>query len=335
MDSIEEFLNILCGDDDSLPKNIFISCYEGNFIQVKKLIEEDNVNIYKIHKGLRTSRTTLVQAIVERDQETANYLLDIYERDLEVLKETKFTKALIAMPEDQTEELKEAVEDVASDKNVIPVLLKSNNFQKPKLVYLKTKNDSSLQLAKKLEEKNDFCDINWMSDKLEYPESALHCALKHRLLKVVDQLLKIPTINRKLINSCGDSPLKLAILYCKKETVEKITAGDYSEFWKGNEVVRLAISSKNIEMLDFVVSKMMKKKPLKEILNAPFEYDTYNAGKILSPLRLFHQIFDAWKNCRFFIKTHLPLDEEDFCIQDEDGDTILHYFFSSSCISET
>lgn len=316
-----EFPDELCDIDYSVDepwKDVYQNCYDGNLERVKYFVEVENVNIYKFVDNFRTP---LTMAISTKKQNVVNFLLDIYERDLEALNGTKFTKALIALPEDQTEELFQTVEEVLTDNNVIPVLLKTGNTEKPKVVYLrkilKNKDDSSLRLAKKLEEKNDFCDIN-CEPTHPNAQAPLLSALCEKMNQVVERLLKFPTIDKNLINKEGNSSLALAILGNNLKAVEKISDGN-SHVFIDKSLLSFAVRSRNTKMIEYVVKKMMEKLPLKEILLMGFDFHEYK-----SPYKLFHEI------CRynlydFFMKHQLPFDENDFCIQDDNGDTILHH----------
>jgi len=170
--------------------DIFENIQDNNVENIKIIIENGG-NIFKTCHFSFSSRTSLslemqlkyLQAGISVDKtihelplthslifcetdEVAHYLLDIYERDLEVLKGTHFKKALVAMPEDQTEEFLSCCQFSVLDdvKFIEPVLLKKNNLESPKLAYLsrklKDKNDQSLKFIKKLE-KNGSCDLSF------------------------------------------------------------------------------------------------------------------------------------------------------------------------------
>lgn len=135
-------------------------CDNGDWISVEKLISRGE-NIYQ-RVTQCMNHVPLSVALLRKNEKLVNMLLDIYERDLEVLNGTDFKRALIAQPEDQTEEFFNIVETQPSA-DATPVLLKMNNNETPGCVYLRKKlnqkNDLSLKIAKKLEMKNGACDF--------------------------------------------------------------------------------------------------------------------------------------------------------------------------------
>lgn len=211
----KEFESELCDIDYSYEeplKDIFESCNEGNLTRVKQLIEEENVNIYKV---VDDYRTPLLAAIYSKKKAVVDVVLDVYERDVEALKDTKYTKALNAMPEDQTDELLRTVKDMPAD-NSVPVLLKTSNGQEPTLAFfrikIKNKNDASIRLAHTLEEKYGVCDINCQNEKY-FGGPALHFALRENM-----------TIYMNVINSYDESPLELAVFHNNFKAVEIISS---------------------------------------------------------------------------------------------------------------
>lgn len=317
MELLGEPCDIDCSLDEPL-QDIYESCHDGNLRRVKHLVEVENVNIYKVNHDFKTP---LSMAISSKNQVVANLLLDVYERDLETLKGTKFTKALVAMAEDQTEELLKTVEEVPVDDNVVPVLLKTSNCEKPKLVYLrkilKNKDDSSLRMAKKLEDKNDFCDINSLPS---HPNAItpLIDALTENMNQVVKRLLKFPTIDKNLCKEKENSPLKYAVLCNNVEAAEIISDGN-PQLFCDEGFLAYSVRSRSVKMIEFVVKKIMGKFQLKEILQMNCHETFYK-----SPYKLFHEIC-RYGYYEYFMEHQLPFDEDDFCVQDDYGDTILHF----------
>ncbi|XP_070499396.1 uncharacterized protein [Chironomus tepperi] len=146
-----------------------------------------------INPSVLTVKLPLLHSAIFCDtDEVANYLLDIYERDLEVLKGTNFKKALVATAEDQTEEFlsycQYSIQDDA--KFMEPVLLKNNNLDTPKLAFLnrklKNSHDKSLKFIKLLE-KNGTCDLNI---QLGYRQTLFFQFINSRKFDVAVRLLK-------------------------------------------------------------------------------------------------------------------------------------------------
>jgi ankyrin repeat protein len=249
---------------DEATRNLYNNCYNGNIKSVNELIEQ-HVNIYKPQNDFMTP---LQVAIFKNKLVIVNLLLDIYERDLEALNGTKFTRALIAMPEDQTEELLKTVEEDPVD-GFIPVLIKINNSEKSKCVFLrnklKSKNDSSLRLAKTLERKNGWCDINWQNIRSYGTGPALHYVLKENMIQIVDRLLKIPSIDKNIIDFGGQTPLHFAVLRGYFKAFEAIYRK--SDIKNDISFLYLVVQSKDMKMMELVVQKMLEngKYSLKEI----------------------------------------------------------------------
>lgn len=181
--------------------DLFKFCAAGEVEKVKQLITE-NVNIYEhLEKGF--TFTSLLVALTVKNEIIANLLLDIYERDLEALCGSSYKRALVATPVDQTEEFMETVETVISNEHdFVPVLLKNNNSETPKCVYLrkkqKNKNDQSMVLAMKLETKNGACDLNWHRVFERLTDSFLHLAIYHEMKTSLNDCLRIRRLIRKL-----------------------------------------------------------------------------------------------------------------------------------------
>lgn len=298
--------------------NFHQSCFEGNLKRVKEFIHQ-NVSIY--------DGDNLLLTIQSKKKAVANLLLDVYERDLEALKGTKFNKALVAMPEDQTKELLETIETEATSHDVTPLLLKRNNTETPNCVYLRKflihKNDLSLNFARKLEEKNGVCDLNFQMFHF-HPGSALHYAISNKMPEIVERLLTMHTIDINLVNSEGFSPLHFAVLYDDKKLAEKLSQNDPEVFMDlkflslSVELVFMQTRNLKSSMMEFVVGKMIetRKFTLKEILKIEMK----PGGN-----KLMHLIAEN-RNYEYFVKHKLQLDEDDFCVANDDGDTILHIF---------
>lgn len=209
MESEDLLLNIDYSIEEDY-KDILDYIFDSDFENVKRKIYR-NENIYEVFNLFSTPLTI---AIRSKRSKIANLLLDIHECDLEVLKDTKYTKTLVAFPEDQTPELLNTIEATSSDSS-IPVILKKSHGVKPQLFFLrsklKSKNDSSLKLIKKLEKKNKYCNLNWSCEEFGRGP-ALHEAIKAKMNNVVERLVKIPTVDVNIIFQQYSS---LQMLYLK------------------------------------------------------------------------------------------------------------------------
>lgn len=117
------------GSSHKLPNDFFRYCYHGNFLKAKKEIKS-NVNTYQTFSDRRI--TPIIPAIHANKEKLVNLLLEVYERDLKVLKETNFKRALIALEVYLTEEFCACcVETFSTEDQVEPVLLKNNNQESP------------------------------------------------------------------------------------------------------------------------------------------------------------------------------------------------------------
>lgn len=311
------------------PANFVDTCKYFNKEQVSQLISM-NLGIYKTDdEGL----SPLQAAIALNKHANAGLLLDVYERDLEPLRGTIFKRALVAMPEDQTEEFWKHIEPELVD-DCTPVLVKNNNRDTPKCVYLrnklKHKSDDSMQLARKLKEKNGICDINWHSES-HCGVTALHFALQNRMKRVVQRLLTMPTINTTLKNSLGETALHHALQYSDVDTVETITT-DPEVF--ANDLYLLTYSTRNRKMqpiMEHVIKKMVEsgKFTLKEILRMNIKQ-----GQADSTCMLFHKIAFALQYDYFMTHT-LHFDEEGFYVLTTNNENILNLLLQQNHIMKT
>lgn len=296
------------------------SCGAGDIDKVKRAIE--NVSVYVHH---RAETSPLIKAIEEKHDEIVNILLEIYERDLEVLGTTKFNKALVAMAEDQSEELLATLmsEPVGV---VVPVLLKSSNQAKPTIAYLskrKThKNDRSIEFAHKLERKNGICDINWDSQPpcgcpnphciRDYlSTSALKTAINDKNDSLAKRLLSIPTIADKDYHR--NFQLKLCV---RDDNVEELQSLEPDTMASDLSILKATFENRNLEALLLVVDKMVK--------SGRFSFE-----KILQ-LEYFKQVqcfADAYFRLQFLRHFNLPFDEHEAFTMKKYGDNILHMLF--------
>lgn len=304
---------------------LFKFCADGDFEKVKSLTNA-NANIYKPVGG-GYNFVPLTVAFNVKNLKLVNFLLDIYERDLEALKGTNFKRALVAFPDDQTEELCKTVEAEPSD-DVVPVLFKNSNRASPKCFYLRqklaNKYDQSLRLARKLEVENGCCDLNWRFIHSDPEDSFLHLAIYFGMKTVVGRLLNHPTVESKLLNSNSHSPLHYAIHSGNHLIINLLLSkSDYSRFHDDPSYLYQAAVSGKPNALDFVMDKMLESgKSLHDILRTKFQFEYYEQTTRFD--YLFHVIANSG-SCQGILESEKYLyDEQDFLLQNSNGDTFLH-----------
>ena len=308
--------------------DFFNYCIAGDLENVKNLIRQGE-NIYQREKF---NYVPLFVALAKKNEELVNLLLDIYERDLETLNGTQFKQALIAMGDDQTEELLQMVEFQPSE-DFIPVLLKTNNIDKPKCVYLrkklKDKNDLSLKLAKKLEAKNGTCDLNWQLNNGFEEESFLHFAIYHEMKKVVQRLLNNSTVDLSLNKFKHHTPLHYALFTSNLEIINMLLSKpDFENFHDDPTYLYQAAISDKQTSLEIILKKLIESgKTMKEILMIPLPYEDY--GEKITVNYLLHVIAKEG-NFEGFLNNPLSFfDDDDYYIQNSKGETVLHHLMMS------
>lgn len=319
-------------DNISDSNELFKLCEAGDYEKVKTLVLEQNVNIYK-RAGGDFSFVSLFVALQSKNQEIVNLLLDVYESDLEALSETSFKRALVAMPEDQSEELLKAL-TTESDGFALPVLLKSKNLEKPRCAFMRTqlrnKDDLSIKLAKYLETENGFCDLNWRTFKDELDESFLHLAVYYEMTAVVKRLMSNFTVDCRILNSRNHSPLHYAVFIGNLEIVKLLMSkADSDVFISDSSYLYQAAMSGQQKVVDFVIEQMIASgKILQGILEIPFtieEYQSKHTANFLLHVLARNGNFLQFINSRNFNS----IDEETFCCQNSNGDTVLHFLVLS------
>lgn len=236
----------------------------------------------------------LYQAMQAKHDDVIDLLLDIHERDLRVLATTEFGKALVALGEDQTDELLQALKKESTG-DVVPVLLKATNLDTPTIAYLSKRKthqkDRSIEFAHRLEAKDGMSDI---SNERKFLNGRLGLAIDDKNDSLLNRLLAILRIADE--NYYRNFELKLKISdgsANELESVEpEVVAGDLS-------ILRSAVESKNFDALLLVVDKMLKseKFTLEEILR-------------LEHFRKVKNVADA--NFNLKVLRHFDLAFEDF-----------------------
>ena len=296
-------------------------CTLGDFEKVKSLLEE-GVNVYK-----PTDYNFAPLSLAFGNENLVNLLLDVYELDLEALNGTHSKRVLIALPDDQTEEFWETVENELSQENLIPVFVKDKRNVTVKRVYLrrqlKDKDDLSFEISKTLEMKNGACDLNWRYSLEDPEDSFLHRAIIHQMRNVVKRLLNHSTTDVHVKNRFGQTPLHYALHAGSLELVSiwKDDPG-FEKIHEDPMCLYYASSSGKLKCLDFVIDLMLENgKSLEEILKIPFvvedyrnKYDKY----------LFHVIASSGNFYYFLNEGKRNFSHQDLCIQTTHGETILH-----------
>lgn len=308
--------------------DLFKYCAAGDIVGVKSLLNQ-NENIYR-EIGLSNYRAgnvvPMFVAFSSKNLKLVNELLDIYERDLEALSGLNFKSALIALPEDQTEEFMSIVETEVSD-DVIPVLLKVNNNVVPKCVFLRRKlkerSDKSLQLAEKLK-KNGRCDLNWQIDLNGLEDSFLHLAIHLGLNSVINRLLSHPTVNPQVKNSSSHTPLHWALHKGNLDIVNLLlSTHDCEKYYDDPSYLYQAALSGKQRAVEFMINEILKSgKSMQDILEIPFSRGDCYEGATLD--YLLHVLVQNGSNLEFSIQSQLKLNEQDFYKQNSNGETILH-----------
>lgn len=311
------------------------ACFSGDAATVEKLLSE-NVNIYKPFETYSECFfVPMMTAFLSKNEKIVASLLDVYERDLEILKETKYMKALVAMPEDQTKDVFDSIEkdDYGKSDKFIPVLMKNSTNQTPKLVFLrkslKNKDDLSFKIAKILEEKNGFCDLNFIATFHHYKENFLHFAASLGMKSIVDRLLQNQKFDKKLIMEGDNSPLHYAILAGNLNIVDMLLTNiDDSVPWDDKSFLLEAAKSENLKALDFVLKKSGRK--LNEVLGTIFTVTKFYEKETFECL--FHVISRSSNFEKFVDFYRDSITKESFCLQDGDGNTILHLVVMQSVL---
>jgi ankyrin repeat protein len=309
--------------------DLFKFCAAGEIEKVRKLIDEGE-NIYQhLEKGF--SFTPLFIALTIKNEKLANLFLDIYEHDLEV---SNHKRALVAMPEDQTEEFMKTVDSEMNGDDFIPVLLKNYNSATTKCVYMRrklnNKSDQSKMFAMKLEAKNGLCDLNWQKVYNRLTDSYLHLAIYHDMKSVIEKLLKNPMVDTKTVNDYGHSPLHYAIFTGNLDVIEFLVSTLESDiFQKESSFLYHAVVSGKQKSLDFVIEKLLGSgKSLQEILKIPFTFTEDSDEEKVD--NLFHVLAKSSNFLHFFLRHVKSYEGSDFFIQNSNGDTILHRIVQNS-----
>lgn len=309
---------------------LFKSCAAGDCGKVESLLKE-NVNIYQpIGEGYNF--VPLFVAIVKKNQKLVNLLLDVYLRDLGAVRGKRLKRALIALPEDCTEELLKAFDAEASE-DVVPVLLKQNNCEAPKCFflrkYLNNKCDPSLRLSRELEAKNGYCDLNWRLIHAEPEDSFLHLVIYHGMQSAFERLSGNPTVDLGISNSRGHTPLHYAIHSGNQAFVDKLISNQiYQNFHEDSSYLYQAAQSGKSKALNFVIGKLSESgKSLREILSTTFPFEDYSQRTTVD--KLLHVIARS-ENFQFFFEYYKHSIPEEFRAQNSEGDTILHIIVHGS-----
>jgi ankyrin repeat protein len=309
--------------DRETSSEIFKVCLDGEVEKVRSLVN-DNVNIYQ-YLMPNYKITPLFVTLPNKHEEIANLLLDVYECDLEALSQTNFTRALIALPEDQTEEFYKTIELEADGDNSLPVLIKLNNRETPKCVFLrrtlKSRDDSSVKIARQLEEKNGLCDLNSGTGD---EDSFLHLAIAYDLKTTTEKLLKNPKTNKTIANRYDHTPLHYAIFAGNLQVVERILSNYHENVFVDDSsyLYQAAVSGKE-KLFDFVVDKLMENgKSFKDILKTSFTFNSYFYDNFTETL--LHVLVKNANFIRFIQKHQEDLDEDVLSIKNSKGNTILH-----------
>lgn len=318
--------------------DLFRYCAHGNEVKVKELLDQ-NVNIYSTF-GDGYKFVPLFIALHSKNETLGNLLLDIYERDLSVLKGSGLKKALVAFPNDQTDELMQHIKYEQSSDS-IAVLIKNDNQNVPQLAYLNktltSKDDKSLQLQTKLRDKNGECDLNWnMAHELK-SDSFLHLAIYYKLNEIFHRLITNEMIDKVILNDLNQNPLHYAIGVQNSYatwTLQDFPA--YARWFDDQSYLYHCALAKNVSFCSFMFREMMDfGKSIEEILSLkfPLHYtDPSPHGDENPPLKgnIFHLFAESGCN-EFFIKPpRYSFKEEDFMVQATNGMSILHILLLSS-----
>lgn len=306
-------------------REIFKVCADGDLEKLERLLY-GNENIYNLEWQGGLHMVPLFVALHEKQEKVVNLLLDIYDRDLQACTGTSSKRVLLALPEDQTEEFWKTVEnEVAED--FLPVLVKNEKNENVKTVFLRrqleNRDDLSFEIATELETKNGVCCLTSAEDSRE--DSFLHTAVHSEMKAVVQRLLKNPMVDVKNVTSHGHN----AMHYACGASLEmvKLLQPHFENFHEDQSYLYQAAKAGKIKIVDFVTNLMVQHgSTMDGILKIPFEYKNYDEDPKHD--HLFHLIAKSG-NFRFFIDNTERFSDEDFCIQNSEGDTILHILVTS------
>ncbi|CRL03747.1 CLUMA_CG016964, isoform A [Clunio marinus] len=311
--------------NDELPNDFYRHCNSGNVEHVHDAIM-NNVNIYQTFSDMKL--TPLLFALHTKKEHLVNMLLDVYERDLEVLKDTNFNRAFMAYESDLSDEFYACcVERFSSEADIEPVLVKVNNQELPKCFYfrkqLQNKDDSCLRVLRDLEQKNGLCDLNWRfiwpfhPDDYKHGESYLQLAAYFGMINVSKRLLTNKTVDKHM-KRLNLLPLHYAINSKRIEVVKAFIEYYNNEFVDDKSFLWHAVTSRNSEIYEFIVGEMLKigNYSLKEIYAINFDVPIVSSN-------VFHLIA-LNKNYKYFLNHKLPINEVDVITQTGKGNTILH-----------
>lgn len=304
---------------------IFKICEAGELEKLESLLLRGSENIYKPAEYFSSTFVPLFAALWGKNEKIVNLLLDIYERDLEACAGTKSRRVLLSLPEDQTEEFWKTVKNEVSE-DFLPVLVKNGKHENVKTVFLRrqleNKDDLSFQVAKKLEAKNGVCDLSWRSMQDPLEDSLLQTAVHNEMNTVVQRLLDHPMTDVKTLNHRNQDAMHHACAASLEMVKLLMSSGKFENFHEDPSYLYQAAQSGKAKVVDFIINLMVQHgKPLNEILKIRFELQKFDGMPHHD--HMFHLIAKSG-NFDCFINIARSYSDEDFCIQNSDGKTILH-----------
>lgn len=307
------------------------SCVSNENEKVENFLKE-NVNIYE--RALYCySFTALHIALANKNEKIACLLLDIYERDLAALEGTRFKRALVATPADQTEEFWQTIE-TENTGDVSPVFVKVNNSDTPRCVYLRKsmrdRSDLSLKIANDLEHKNGLCDLNWRLFHGRKEDSYLHLAIYHEMKTIVKRLLSHRTVEKKILNERNHSPLHYAIFVGNLIAAKGLlTTSEYESCFEDFSYLYQAAVSGKHSAIDFLITNLIENGlSWEEIKKISFPYEDYNEE--MQTDLLIHVLAKKGNFLYFFNNPKHAFKDDDFYVQNSKGETILHLLVAES-----
>ncbi|CRL03746.1 CLUMA_CG016960, isoform A [Clunio marinus] len=321
-----------------LPNDFYRHCNNGNVKHVRDAIM-NNVNIYQTFSDMKL--TPLLFALHTKKEHLVNMLLDVYERDLEVLKDTNFNRAFMAYESDLSDEFYACcVERFSSEADIEPVLVKVNNQELPKCFYfrkqLQNKDDSCLRVLRDLEQKNGLCDLNWRfiwpfhPDDYKHGESYLQLAAYFGMINVSKRLLTNKTVDKHM-KRLNLLPLHYAINSKRIEVVKAFIEYYNNEFVDDKSFLWHAVTSRNSEIYEFIVGEMLKigNYSLKEIYAINFDVP------IVSNVKLVEDVYEltmkATGNRNFMFQAVEHFVELLTSLIGRTNKKVLKFFIDNSC----
>ena len=294
---------------------------------VEEIFQKISQNEASIYEQTTQGQSSLFLAIAKKNETITKRLLEIYEKDFEVLKTNGYTNntaVLIAFGADDVkfvdEKLAKLSADQSSDEKVL-ILIKETNESAARVVAIAPKSEEErkifLEIVEKLHRNGTF-DVD---SKNHNDDTLFSVAAAFGSIDLLEKLLEWGARHDEPDNK-GSTPFIIASIYNRLETVkwfQKKFEIDITKFLMEGEALFDLVKSNSFMFFEFFISEVKKTggdEQIKSIFSRKEKFFGYNV--MMLALSYGHSEFA--KKCLKF--------EPNLDFRSESGSNILHFAFN-------